>query len=227
MVTKTAQNQPPSQALPDETSDKPPRLSRTRKALIDAGKRLVSSGRMGSCAIDDIVREADVSKGSFFNHFADREALTDYVLKSVRDELETAIETANAGVTDAATRLARGLLVSFCYGMANRVSSRLIIQDAALPHPTLERDLQAGIDSGSFKLQDLDAGAVLVLGLSDVGLSRLLDLSGDFDRAREIIHGICILMLRSLGVQSKRITPIVNESIRLVIDEPRLKSKRL
>ena len=51
------------------------RAERTRAALVAAGQRLFCERPVDAVAIDDIVQAADVSKGSFYNHFPDRDAL--------------------------------------------------------------------------------------------------------------------------------------------------------
>ncbi len=48
------------------------RSERTRAALIAAGRRLFCERPVDAVAIDDIVQAAEVSKGSFYNHFDDR-----------------------------------------------------------------------------------------------------------------------------------------------------------
>ena len=72
-----------------------------------AGRELFAERPVDAVAIDDIVRKADVAKGSFYNHFADREALVAAITDDIRLGLEAAIDAANDGVEDPARRVAR------------------------------------------------------------------------------------------------------------------------
>ena len=206
----------------------PERVSRTRKALIEAGKRLISRGGMDGASIDDIVHEADVSKGSFYNHFTDREHLATEVRVTVKKELERRIAEVNEGVDDLAIYFARGMLASFRYGLDDKLSARVVTQiTAGLTDPASPRNtqvaaiIQEGIDRGVLKLQNVDTGLVLLFGLSDLGVSRLIDLHDEFQRAREVMRGVCIVLLRGFGIEARRIERVVDDALDFVIDEPR------
>lgn len=60
------------------------RRQRTRAALLEAGRRLFAARSVEAVTIDDIVAAADVAKGSFYNHFTDREALAREVAAEIR-----------------------------------------------------------------------------------------------------------------------------------------------
>ncbi len=49
------------------------RRLRTRTALLHAGRALLAVRDIDAISIDEIVAAADVAKGSFYNHFADKE----------------------------------------------------------------------------------------------------------------------------------------------------------
>lgn len=207
------------------SEDIAPRLTRTRKALIEAAKRLISAGRMSAATIDDIVREADVAKGSFYNHFPDRDALAQHVLAAVKTELEALIARANDGVKDAPTYFARGMLCSLVYGLTNNVGARVLIHitegvaDPLNPHNAdIVRWLHKGMADGTLKLANVDSGLVLLLGLSDLALSRLLELQFDRPRAREVMRGVCVTALRGLGADARKVERITEEAMAAVLD---------
>lgn len=56
-------------------STKDPRATRSRQALIDAATRILDSTLHPELAISDIVREAGVSRPTFYQHFGDTSAL--------------------------------------------------------------------------------------------------------------------------------------------------------
>ncbi len=67
--------------------------------------------------VDDIVQAAGVGKGSFYNHFADREALARAIATQIRASIESAVARANAGEVDPARRLARAVCTYWRYAL--------------------------------------------------------------------------------------------------------------
>ena len=87
------------------------RTERTRAALIAAGRQLFSDHPVDAVTVDDIVQSAKVGKGSFYNHFADRETLLRAISSEIRASIERAVALANADIRDPARRLARAMCV--------------------------------------------------------------------------------------------------------------------
>ena len=48
--------------------------------MLSAGRRLFAERPVDAVAIDDIVNEAKVAKGTFYNHFEDKVALLDAIV---------------------------------------------------------------------------------------------------------------------------------------------------
>ena len=72
-----------------------PRAARTKAALVAAGRRLFSERPIDAVTVDDIVQAAEVGKGSFYNHFTDREALARAIATQIRASIESAVGTGN------------------------------------------------------------------------------------------------------------------------------------
>ncbi len=53
------------------------RRTNTREALLVAARTLLAGRTTEGFTVDDIVQSAGVAKGSFYNHFSDKEELTD------------------------------------------------------------------------------------------------------------------------------------------------------
>jgi len=49
------------------------RRARTREALLSAGRALFAARDVDGVSIDEIVAAAEVAKGSFYNHFTDKD----------------------------------------------------------------------------------------------------------------------------------------------------------
>ncbi|MFM7445989.1 MAG: preprotein translocase subunit SecG, partial [Tabrizicola sp.] len=91
--------------------DLSPRAKRTRAALIAAGFDLLVERPIDAIPIDDVVAKAAVAKGSFFNHFRDKQAFAEAIATEVRLELENQVALANADVVDPVARIAGGMRI--------------------------------------------------------------------------------------------------------------------
>ncbi len=57
----------------------------TRDALLDAARSLLVSRSMDALSVDEIVERADVARGTFYNYFADKDALERELTSQSRD----------------------------------------------------------------------------------------------------------------------------------------------
>jgi AcrR family transcriptional regulator len=64
--------------LPESTRTDP-RWERTRRALLDAGRRVLARKGASAATVMEIVREAGVSQPSFYNHFASLDAFIEAI----------------------------------------------------------------------------------------------------------------------------------------------------
>ena len=76
---------PPSFIEPQQT-----RSRRTLERIVSATETLLVRQPFASVTVDEIVAEADASKGSFYNRFADKESLIDYLSELHFDQLAAA-----------------------------------------------------------------------------------------------------------------------------------------
>lgn len=180
------------------------RAAKTREAMIAAGRRLFAERPVDAVAIDDIVQEAKVAKGSFYNHFADKDALVRAITGDIRSSIERAVGLANAGVADPAARMARGICVylRFAAGQPERAWALLRIQgghtsmDAPLNRGVVE-DVSAGLSNGRFVLPSLEAGVLLAMGVAQIALARICQSPAD---SEVLARQMCEVLLRGLGV---------------------------
>lgn len=61
-------------------------LKRTKKAIVDAFNRLISNKRFDDITVADIIREADVSKATFYRYFHDKYDVMNSNYKELLDE---------------------------------------------------------------------------------------------------------------------------------------------
>ena len=91
------------------TDQKQSRTQRTREALLGAGYELMRGRSIEAIPIDELIAVAGVGKGSFFNHFGDKDGFKAAVALQVRSEIETQVGRANEDEQDPLVRLAGGM----------------------------------------------------------------------------------------------------------------------
>jgi AcrR family transcriptional regulator len=186
-----------------------PRSERTRAALLAAGRRLYSERPIDAVTVDDIVAAAGVGKGSFYNHFEDRDALVRAISGSIRENIEAAVAQANAEVVDPARRLARAVCVYLRYGIDEPESARVMVRvhsGRTSPTAPLNRglvdDISNGLAAGRFAVATLEGGMLYVLGVTQLALVRVTQDPSE-SLAISIAQQMCALLLRGLGLSSR------------------------
>ena len=187
------------------------RRRRTREALIRAGETLLAERPVDAIAVDDIVREAGVAKGSFFNHFSDKSALALAVATEVRLRMEQRDGAVNAGVGDPDERLVRGVCAFIQYARNHPAEARAMLrsQDRPAPpdHPLnagLRADLEAGLASGQFRAPGLEPAILMVSGVCQILLSSVLDGPRGVLQDQQLASGTLTLLLIGLGLPTER-----------------------
>lgn len=183
-----------------------PRAERTRAALIGAGRRLYSERPVEAVTVDDIVQAASVGKGSFYNHFVDREALVRAISSEIRGQVETAVTRANAGVEDPARRMARAVCTYLRFALDGAESAGVLVRvhsgHTSLTAPLnrgLVEDIEAGLARGRFAVATVEAGVLYVLGVTQLALVRVVQ-EPTLAYAVSLAQQMCALILRGLGV---------------------------
>lgn len=187
------------------------RRRRTRQALIRAGEVLLAVRPVEAIAVDDIVREAGVAKGSFFNHFKDKAELARVVAAEVRLRMEQRVGVVNAGWEDPEARLVRGVCAFVAYARAHPDEARAMLrsQDRPAPpdHPLnagLRADLEAGLRAGGFRAPGLEPAILMVSGVCQILLSSVLDGPRLAARDAVLVAETLTLMLIGLGLPPER-----------------------
>ena len=183
------------------------RRRRTREALVRAAETLLARRPVDAIAVDDIVREAGVAKGSFFNHFDDKSALARAVATEVRLRMEQRVGAVNAGRPDPVERLVRGVCAFVQYARIHPAEARAMLrsQDRPAPpdHPLnagLRADLEAGLASGQFRAPGLEPSMLMVSGVCQILLSSVLDGPRSTGQDRRLAADTLALALVGLGL---------------------------
>ena len=195
-----------SSAEPQPWADTDPRRRRTREAIVRAGAELFGLHHPEGVSIDELIRAARVSKQSFYNHFADKDALAHEILRIARAELDEQVDDANRDQGDPARRLAAALCVYARQAMRNPLQGRLIarlpLEDVAADSDTNLRavaDLRAGLAQGRLAILTLDTGLTFVLGAGQALVSRVL-LDREPGLVLSVSQQFVTLVLRAFGL---------------------------
>jgi AcrR family transcriptional regulator len=186
------------------------RRARTRAALLQAGRALLAHRDVDALSVDEIVAAADVAKGSFYNHFADKDVFAREIGAAVRREAEEAVNAANAGIDDPAARLARALCVFVGFAISHRDSAQLLwrlnsgatIADAPV-NRGLREEVQRARLRPEFRDLDIETGVLLIMGTCVISMRHVLE-----ERAVTPVATVAArmaeLLLRGLGLPRRR-----------------------
>jgi AcrR family transcriptional regulator len=214
------------EVAPSAPPDRQPKRSRTRAILVRAGQKLFSERPIEVVSIDDIVQAASVAKGTFYNHFADKDEFEREILAEARRELEAAIQAAFGDERDPAIRMALAACVNvrFAHDYPDRalLIARQGIRGSQLQsdvNATMLADVSLGILSGRFSVSTAEIGGLVVLGLGNIGIVRTLELDNIFAKVT-LGQQLASALLRSLGVPGEEASQIAARAAERLIRVP-------
>lgn len=185
---------------------------KTRRQLVAAGLRVLAE-KGEALAVSDVTTEADVSNGTFYNYFPDREALFDALAEQLL--LSLAEAAASEPNEDPAVRFAvassRVLLRAWDDPIWGRVVLRLVNRPSVQRNVSryLREDLEEGVRAGRFETGPDDATLDLVIGLLVMSLRRIVTGEASPDAPeRAVERG-----LRALGVAADEARTLAEQAV--------------
>lgn len=182
------------------------RRDRTREALLRAGRSLLATRTVDGVSVDEIVAAAAVAKGSFYNHFADKDVFAREIGSAVRRQVEQAVTAINSGIDDPAQCIARGLCVFMRFAIEYRDSAQVLWRfhsGATMADAPINRGLRAlverGIDTRRFKHIDIESGVLLVMGVIVIALRHAFEERLTTPPA-QLAQRMAAGLLRALGI---------------------------
>lgn len=147
------------------TAEREPRGARrkreTRERLLDAALRLMANKGMEGVAINEITEAADVGFGSFYNHFASKEAIYGAVMEWVFEDFADALDRLVGDIADPAEVIAVSVRHTLLRAQREPVWGQFLIREGYSARvlerglgQRLLRDIKKGIESGRFKRED-------------------------------------------------------------------------
>lgn len=165
------------------------RRAETRARLLGAARVLMGEKGIDATSIQEITDTADVGFGSFFNHFASKEAIAEAVMDDAIEAFGTAGDRMAAALTDPAEVVAASIRHALARAREDRAWGGFLVRTALAVTGgmrrglgrRLARDVQAGIDAGRFVVADARAATLAAGGAVLACLAGYLngELKGD------------------------------------------------
>jgi AcrR family transcriptional regulator len=152
--------------------------AKMRALLVDATMRVHAdfSGRMP--VIEDVVREADVSRGTFYKYFASLDEALGAVGHELSDQMTTDILPVYDVLKEPWQRFSVGFRLFLTRALLDRKWAGFVTRMDAWTHDSLvakymSNDLKKGREQGQFTFHDLDCTTDLLMGATAGGIQAL------------------------------------------------------
>ena len=197
---------------------------RIRQALLSACEDLLVTQPIDAITINNIVQAAGVAKGSFYNHFPDKETLAATVSAAIRDEVEQAVATSNDNVTDPAYKIVRGACNHLRFAVVDPRRAMIMLRGhektASGDFPlnqNIKAHVQEGLESGRFEPRCKDAGVIQILGATYFSMLEVIEREYGASQAIALATRVYTLLLCGFGLREEEAAMIVADSARDII----------
>lgn len=186
----------------------------TRQRLLDAAEDVFAEKGYHGTVVDDIIRVSDSSKGGFYFHFPNKQAIFLALIDKLVPRLAAAIDNAIAGETDPVAQLDAALrTVLETFGRHRKLSKILLIEAVGLGHGFDEKlmrtrgrfagmiqdHLDRAVAAGAIEPQDTVLVSWAWFGAINELVVRWL-VTGQPEQLEETVPALRTLLLRSVGV---------------------------
>jgi hypothetical protein len=149
--------------------------------LLFSGLLLASTHPVHELEVEDVIKQAEVSRGSFYNYFPSIPALYDGLAKQLMQEFADLINAFMPQGLDTATRLATAMRILMRLVVDFPMLGRFLTQmqwpnqnsDTEI-FQNIIRDIQLGIKEGSFNNMPASIGANIAIGSLIGGIHTML-----------------------------------------------------
>jgi len=199
----------PAQPAHTRTRDK----EATRQRLLDAAETVFADKGYHGAAVDDIIQASDSSKGGFYFHFPNKEAIFLALIEALMPKLEAAVDRAIASERDPVAQLDAALRVALeTFSRHRRLSKILLVEAIGLGRgfderlmrahgrfaAMIQRRLESAIQAGRIAPLDAETAAWVWFGAINEVVVRWL-ISGQPERLESAFPALRALLLRSVG----------------------------
>lgn len=181
------------------------RQTPNRKALLAAAEELFGDNGLSAVSVDDIVAKAGVAKGTFYNHFRDKQDVAAEVALAVRHEIRDRIAAMKQQSDDPAVHVAIAVTQFLRLAIERPHRARILASlltatsdaNASMNAP-LRQTIALGVSERRFKVQSMEAAMLLVIGAVSAGIRNLIE--GHGQRKQLNISDLVVHVLMGLGL---------------------------
>ncbi len=196
--------------LPESTRTDP-RWERTRRALLDAGRRVLARKDASAATVMEIVHEAEVSQPSFYNHFVSLDSL----IEAIAADFFEADIAHKVGVfsrtADPAEAIAMNAIHTLSVARKDPAVAWVMVRQGSLQEvghkragDALVRMIAAGLRKGRFRVGDPGVAAAAIRGAACPLLQDMLLGRAPPDVERQF----SVLVLQMLGLPHREATDV-------------------
>lgn len=182
------------------------RRQKTRLNLINAAIEVIAERGYEAPVIDDFIVAADVSRGSFYNHFKTKEGLIEAVAEHIRAESLRTSDLILKAIADPAERLAWGIRNIVRHAGSSPQLSMLLLGETlkatafdALIRRGPKRDISECIAKRRLPYQDTEVAVDLVAGATREAARAAITVPRPTDHPEQVAH----LIMRGLGMSDE------------------------
>lgn len=198
-----------------------PRRERTRRALLDGGRRVLAQKGVEASTVLEIVREAGVSQPSFYNHFASKDQLVEAIAADLfKSDVSHKVRVFSR-IADPALAIAMNVRHTLELAKRDPAVAWVMVRSGAmreLARPRRADDLvsmiSAGVRSGRFRIADARVAASVIRGAAYPLLQDILQGQAPADVETQFAE----LVLRMLGLPAREAAAIAKRSRSHVAD---------
>lgn len=190
------------------------RRAKTEAKIIEAALHVFAEKGSDTPVIDDFIRAAGVSRGTFYNYFKSTTELLNATSTWLTEDLVESIEREIRTIKDPVVRHGMGLRLwmkkaELDPAWCGFVSGIWFNVGYALEAPT--RDIRMGIKQGGFHCPSVEAGFDLAMGTMRQGMVRLIE--NPKLRQRNFGDQIATVILRGLGADQAKIDEVMTRQL--------------
>lgn len=175
----------------------------TRRRMLDGARELMAEGGPEAVTILAVTERADIGQGTFYNYFRSRDELIDSVIVDVVESLGQRLDSLTHDMTDAAEIYSFSLRHLMRVAVTDPVWGWFVVrlgiaQEGLMSTlgPRAARDIQIGVDSGRFIVDDVPLASAMTFGALLAAMHSYLDNRSPEDPSQRYAENL----LRMVGI---------------------------
>lgn len=176
---------------------------RSRRRILDAVSELCGHKRRGAIVIEDVLRRAEVSRGTFYAHFDSLASAMAAVTERLADDLRALLVDLYGDLDDPLLRIAVATQATLARSLTDPTWGKALVDARQLSPRAMDLLVESVVRGGEqsiFRFTDARAAVAVLLGTFIQAAVALQQMDGD---PRLFIEEVTFLALRGLGAEEE------------------------